>query len=61
MRFCFAGARALESVDQKWLLCRGSGASAQVGTKEQKLLSAVEITIYLQPPRELATTAKMFT
>ena len=36
---CFAGARELRSGR----------------TKEQKLLSAVEITIYLQPPWELAT------
>jgi len=36
-------------------------SSAQVRTKDQKLLSAVEITIYLQPPRELATRAKMLT
>ena len=33
----------------------GLGSSAQVRTKDQKLLSAVEITIYLQPPWELAS------
>src|ERR1700730_15972956 len=62
MRFCFAGAPALQSPSgSKMAALHGLGSSAQVRTKDQKLLSAVEITIYLQPPRELATRAKMLT
>jgi hypothetical protein len=62
MRFCFAGAPALQSSSgSKIAALHGLGSSAQVRTKDQKLLSAVEITIYLQPPWELATRAKMLT